>query len=119
MKAKTFVPTEDYETTLFAQWLEESGYLFSHLAQNTFTRSWSVKQKLTRNGVKKGVPDFLLCLKRGGVMFVELKRTKGGKVSPEQKIWLEQLNAAGAIAVVAKGFEQAKQEVLAAEGWKC
>jgi len=40
---------------------------------------------------------------------IEMKRKKGGKLSPEQKAWLEILNAAGVESVVCKGFDEAKK----------
>ena len=38
-----------------------------------------------------GVPDRIILLPRGRIIFVELKRPKGGKVSPLQDWWREQL----------------------------
>jgi hypothetical protein len=38
-----------------------------------------------------GVPDRILLLPRGRVIFVELKRPKGGIVSPLQKWWRSKL----------------------------
>lgn len=108
-------PSEEYEGELFASWLSDQGYLFSHLAQNTFTRSFATKAKLKRAGVKPGVPDYLICLKNQRLMFVELKRIKGGQVSVEQKEWLSNISACGCLAIVAKGFEAAREAVLKAE----
>lgn len=88
--------------------------------------------KLKRMGQSKGFPDFLIVipnvtgrklyvqeLDEGGsadynptkdrVVAIELKRRKGGRVSPEQKEWLMVLNDAGIEAVVCRGFEEAKQ----------
>lgn len=110
---KPVVPTEDYEGECFALWLETEGYKFSHLAQNTFTRSWSVKAKLKRAGVKRGIPDYLVLLPNLA-LFIELKRVRGGKLAPEQREWIEALNRIpGCAAHVAKGFEAAKKIVLA------
>lgn len=42
----------------------------------------------------EGFPD--LCLvRRGRLVFAELKREKGGRVSPAQQEWLDQLAVAG------------------------
>lgn len=49
-------------------------------------------------GDGKGFPDVTLC-GPGGVLFRELKAAKGS-LSPEQKVWLEALTAAGADAGV-------------------
>lgn len=114
-KPKVIYPSEDFEATAFASWLDANGYTFSHLPLSTFTRSWAVKAKNTRNGVRAGVPDFCLLLKRKQIMFVELKKVRGGSVSPEQKKWLAELSACGVAAVVARGAEEAIQKVLAEE----
>ena len=42
-----------------------------------------------------GVPDRIVLLPRGRVMFVELKRPKGGKVSPMQEWWARKLRSLG------------------------
>jgi len=113
---KTEVPSEAFECELFAGWLEERGYLFSHLSQNTFTRSWAVKAKLKRAGVRKGVPDYIICLKnKPRLCFIEMKRVKGGKQSPDQVRWIKAINQTGNVARVCEGFSQACEAVCAAE----
>ena len=42
-----------------------------------------------------GVPDRIILLPGGHIIFAELKRPKGGKVSPMQKWWREQLTRLG------------------------
>lgn len=42
-----------------------------------------------------GVPDRIILLPHGRVIFAELKRPKGGKVSALQKWWAEQLTKLG------------------------
>jgi hypothetical protein len=42
-----------------------------------------------------GVPDRIILLPGGRVMFVELKRPKGGKVSPMQEWWARKLRDLG------------------------
>lgn len=60
-----------------------------------------------------GVPDLCIPIASKGKhsLYIELKRLTGGKVSPEQKIVLEALNSLGHLAVVCKGFEEAKKVV--------
>lgn len=113
---KSTVPSEDYECKRFADWLGDNQYKFSHLAQSTFTRSVSVKWKLQQMGVKKGVPDYIICLKRKPILFfLEMKRRRGGRVSPEQTEWIKAINEHGARAVICYGFDDAKMAVLQAE----
>ena len=65
---------------------------------------------LKATGATAGVPDLLIPASRKGWhgLFIEMKRTKGGTVSPEQKDWLAHLNEQGYRAEVCKGFEAAK-----------
>lgn len=42
-----------------------------------------------------GFPDLVLVHPAHGVMYRELKRAKGGRVSPEQREWLDLLTTAG------------------------
>lgn len=42
-----------------------------------------------------GVPDRLILLPGGTLMFVELKRPKGGEVSPLQRWWQRKLSSLG------------------------
>lgn len=60
---------------------------------------------LKAEGVKSGYPDIALNVARGGYygLFIELK-TLTGRASPEQKYWIERLNAAGNYAAVCKGW---------------
>jgi hypothetical protein len=51
------------------------------------------------------------------LIFVEMKREIGGKVSPEQAEWINALNKVfGVVAVVARGYEQAKDIIDAYVG---
>lgn len=94
---------------------------YSHIPQETFTKSWVTKNKNKAMGVRAGVPDMLIVFPNT-VLFLELKRLKGGKVSDSQKSWIEALNkiAAGTAyaqgrsqvsAVVACGFDEAKTAI--------
>lgn len=62
--------------------------------------------KLKEEGWKSGVPDYLIVL-RDKVVFIELKRLKGGTVSEDQKRWIEAINQAGGYAAVCKGADEA------------
>lgn len=66
-------------------------------------------------GVKKGVPDIFFAHPSGGQMgmFIELKRRKGGKVAFEQYQWIAALQAEGYHAVVAYGWDEAREAILA------
>lgn len=69
---------------------------------------------LQRTGVKSGVPDVCLPIPRKGFggLYIEMKRVKGGAVSANQEIWIRALTKAGNKAVVCKGWESARDEIL-------
>ena len=71
--------------------------------------------KLVAEGLKRGVPDLMLAIPSNGChgLFIEMKRAKKSlsKVSAEQKVWIERLNAQGYRAVICCGFEAAKREI--------
>ncbi len=107
-------PSEDEEQTAVMEWtvlmekqLPELRLLF-HVA-NGGERHPAVASKLKRMGVKKGVPDLFLPVPRGGFhgLWVEMKRKKGGRVSDEQKAWIEDLEGQMYRCVVAHGCEEA------------
>ncbi len=104
--------TEYQEQCLLVQYLELKGYLFSKLAQETFTKSWAIKMKNKMSGVRSGVPDMLIVLPNQKLLFIEMKRAKGGRTSEDQIKWIKALNnCRGVIAVEAHGFEEAKKFV--------
>lgn len=65
---------------------------------------------LQRQGVLPGVPDLFLPVCRGGYagLFVEMKRKKGGRVSPDQRNFIDIVRREGYRAEVCRGFEEAK-----------
>lgn len=70
--------------------------------------------RFQRMGVKRGVPDICLAVSRGGKhgLFIELKRTEGGRLSPEQTQWLARLKDAGYEAVVCHGWDEARETIV-------
>lgn len=104
---KNKIPTEYEEACVLAEWLTLKGIKFSHIAQETFTRNWGTKMKNKRMGVNSGVPDYI-CIVNNHLIWIELKRQKGGAVSPAQQSWIDALNACkNCGAFVTKGADEA------------
>lgn len=82
--------------------------VYSHIPNETYTTSWNQKRKNRVQGVRAGVPDYIIVIK-DFVVFLELKRQKGGVVSPEQREWLAATDNKMTVSTVAKGFEEAKR----------
>lgn len=114
--AKHTVPTEEQEQRKLAQWLDLHKVLWAHVP-NGGHRNKIVAAKLKGQGTKRGVPDVLIFdtppkLEARGVnvfpgVAIELKKEKGGTVSPEQKQWLEALQNRGWMVHVARGADDA------------
>ena len=98
------VPTERYECTRFVQFLRNNNIPFTHIANETDSVKLGIANR--RMGVSKGVPDYLV-LVPNGIIFIEMKRRRGGRVTKEQKEWIAGLTLRGIPARVCKGFDEA------------
>lgn len=110
---KTVYPTEQEECERLAAYLEElklqgKVLTYSHTAQETYTKSWKQKRKNKRAGVNPGVPDYIITTPTK-VIFLEMKRQKGGVTSEYQKEWLKATDKKKTVSAVAKGFDEAKK----------
>lgn len=83
-------------------------------------RNKSEAARLKAMGVKRGVPDILLPVKRSlwSGLFVELKRPaapgkREGTTSDEQDDWIDDLKAQGFGAMVCVGYEMAWNTIIA------
>ena len=128
---KDIVPSEDNECMALVNYLKLRGLKFSHLAQSTAAVSyvggvrkpnWKTIKRNQALGVTKGIPDYMILIEREGsilsgpknnlLLFIEMKKSKGGKVSPEQADWINGLNKVyGIVAMVCQGFDQAKEAI--------
>lgn len=122
-------PTEDQEQEAFVQYLRLKGYPHFRVPNETYTRSWSQKAKNKKLGVSSGVPDLAVVVQdvwygygdnvpredlsshtntyANRLVFIEMKRKKGGVTSANQKKWIKTLNEAGVQTVVCKGCDEA------------
>lgn len=66
-------------------------------------------KKLKELGLSKGVPDLIILARNSSheVLFLEMKRQNGGKLSEEQKEWISFLDESEYCVGVAKGCESA------------
>lgn len=124
------VPEEYDEQVAFVQWLNIKGYPCFHVPNSTYTKSFKQKIKNKKLGVSSGVPDLAVVVPNTGtrrvyvetldgddsadydqpisrLVFIEMKRRKGGVTSTNQKKWIKTLNEAGIQTVVCKGCDAA------------
>jgi hypothetical protein len=72
-------------------------------------RSASQGANLKAEGVSAGVPDIFI---PAWSLWIEMKRSTGGTVSPAQKDWIAYLESIGHSVIVGRGFEDAKQQII-------
>ena len=70
-------------------------------------------QSLKAQGATPGISDLLLAVttEKYAGLWIEMKRIKGGVVSPEQKHFMKLMLESGYQAVVARGAEEAIQRI--------
>lgn len=105
---------EDDEQMALMEWAERSRGRWPELRlllhiPNGGSRGVVEAARFKAMGVKAGVPDLFLPAARCGYhgLWIELKRAKGGRVSPEQMAWLGALEVQGYAAKVCHGWEEA------------
>lgn len=80
---------------------------------NAAKRSPKLAAMMKAEGMQSGVPDLCLPVSNGAYLslYIEMK-TKGGKVTDNQKYWHKILKSAGNKVVICWSFEEAKKEII-------
>ena len=106
--------TEHEEQREFVAWFRQRypGVLIFAIP-NGGHRNKITAAKLKAEGVVKGVPDLFIPEER---LFVEMKREKGGRLSPEQRDLILYFYECGYKCFVCKGAEDAKKQITEAMG---
>lgn len=107
-KKKTDIPLEKDEQKRLCKWLKDNKV--GHWANGLGVKlDYDVKYiaSLRSQGHYVGLPDMTILLGNGKVCYIELKRQKGGRVSEEQKKWIDYLNKNGYPAKVCNGCDEA------------
>ena len=108
------VPTESVEQQLLFRWARFYVSKYPELAllyhiPNGGSRRKSEAGRFKAEGVKAGVPDLFLPAARGNFhgLYIEMKRKAGGRVSADQKAWINALSKQGYAVRVCLGWEDA------------
>jgi len=101
-----------------ARVLDHAGLCWTATA-NGGKRDKRTAASLKAQGLKPGVPDILIFNSpphhpEAKGLALELKRAKGGRASPHQKIWISELERLGWIATITHGLDQALDELIKA-----
>lgn len=107
------IPSEHLEQVGLVSWFRRSYPDVRIFAvPNGGARSASTGAALKAEGVVPGVPDLFV---PEWLLWVEMKRAKGGTVSPDQRDWIAYLESIGHRCIVGRGFEDAKAQIEALE----
>lgn len=111
-------PSEDTIQAQVIRWATLQAGVYPELARlfhvpNGGQRHAAVAAKLKGQGVKPGVPDLCLPVPRFGCpgLWIEMK-TAEGRVSTNQKDWIEYLKGAGYRVEVCRSFDEARAALL-------
>ena len=104
------IPTEHEEQREVVKWFRRKyGPVRIFAIPNGGFRSRATAARLKAEGVSPGVPDLFVpfhCL------WIEMKRIKGGKLSPDQRNWQKYLvEECGHTWIVCHGAEDAKAQI--------
>ena len=106
---------EKQEQLALVGWLRMKGLHFAAINQELprpkTPQDWGFIARAKQAGMTRGIPDLMCIVPWKGehnLVFIELKRTKGGRLSPEQADWQKWLNSCtGVGAYVAYGADEA------------
>lgn len=111
MSTQNRIPTEHEEQRELVRWFRQTwpGVLI-HAIPNGGVRNKATASRLKAEGVVSGIPDLFIPAWR---LWIEMKRVKGGRLSPEQSAIIKQLESVGYWVIVGKGAEDAKRQISA------
>ena len=103
------LPSEHLEQVRLVSWFRRTYPGIRIFAiPNGGGRSMAQGSALKAEGVSPGVPDLFV---PEWSLWVEMKRQKGGTVSPDQKDWIAYLERIGHQCIVGRGFEDAQRQI--------
>ena len=108
---KAALPTEHEEQRDLVRWFRRKyGPVRIFAIPNGGYRSMTAAAKFKAEGVSPGIPDLFVPAWR---LWIEMKRQKGGRVSPEQADWIAYLEGVGFTCFVCLGSENAQAQIEA------
>lgn len=112
--------SEHQEQSLLFKWAEFNSSKYPalqlmHAIPNGGLRHKTTAATLKEEGVKAGVSDIFLPYPSSGYhgIYIEMKRTQGGRLSDEQLSFIQAVRSVGYAACVTLGYEDAKDVILA------
>lgn len=103
--------TEHQHQVDFFKWFRfQYPNVFAYAIPNAAKRSKTLAAYMKAEGLVSGVPDIFIADGRPG-MFIEMKKPKTGRLSPNQKAAIQKLMLSGYAVSVCYGWEEAKNAV--------
>ena len=102
------IPTEHEEQRELVQWIRQACGVRVFAIPNGGLRGIAAAGRLKAEGVSPGVPDLFV---PAWLLWIEMKREKGGSVSSEQQSWHDYLRNLGHHVIVGRGQEDAKEKM--------
>jgi len=110
---KQKIPSEHEEQVGFINWFRENyPELIIFAVPNGGMRHPRVAEKLKAEGVMAGVPDLCVLLPDAKVVWVEMKRVKGSRLSSDQKEFIQKAHDYGHTVLVCKGATDASMQII-------
>lgn len=115
-KTKAPVPLERIEQAMVVKWLTWRGHAFFAAANGAMVggrNRFAAVNALKATGLVRGAPDLVIgtLALDGRPVCVEMKRMKGGGLTPEQEHMHERLRLASWHVVVGRGFDDARAQL--------
>lgn len=106
-----YIPTEHEEQREFVSWFRKTfpDTLIAAIPNGGY-RSKTAAARIKVEGGVAGLPDMLV---PAWSLWIEMKRSKGGRLSADQKRIIEYLESIGHVVIVAKGCEDGKAQIEA------
>ena len=102
---------EHGEQVTFVRWFRATfPDVLIYAIPNGGKRAITEAKRLKEEGVVPGVPDLHI---PAWLLWIEMKRVKGGKVSADQEAVAEYLHSVGHTVLIGRGWEDAARQVLA------
>ena len=104
------ISSEHFEQRSFVMWFKQTYPSIRIFAiPNGGARNINTARKLKCEGVSAGIPDLFI---PAWHLWIEIKRVKGGRLSPEQKDWIEYLESVGYRVIVGYGALDAQEKII-------
>lgn len=106
---------EHKEQVAFINWfnsVEQFKDLIIFSIPNGGKRGIKTAIKLKKEGAKSGIADLHILLPNGKSVFIEMKKQKGGKLSPAQIDFMNKSQSLGHTVIVANGCSEASKKFI-------